>query len=501
MEPFNIRPLNVDSFIKEKGLLEVTSQLIWEPSTTNLHPDGLYSEGIFGQIGSPERFAKIGYLSLNTKILAPLIFKNVLDLKSMYRDLMEGKIYAKFDTKLKEFLPCEKTTVGADTGYSFFMEHFEELKFAANSSHTRTMKVKVVNMAREQKSAVIERMLILPAGLRDIRQTGDKYEVEEINKIYTSILALASEVNSSLSSPAFARIYDGVKFNIQLKVYELYETHKNFFEGKSGFAQRRYARRGLAYGTRNVISGADMTADHPDDERFLKHYETVAGLFQAVKMYQPLIINQLRTLFYGQVFSQGTLRVAGINPSNYNIEYVEVSDAEITRNLSSSSMEDLINSFQNVHMRNKPVSFKGVDNKLYWLFLVYDQIDPLDKDKIYLLRNVHDFTEFMEQKRHSVDRSRIRPLTYVEMFYLAAFRASRDKFSTLTRYPAIELGSIYPTKTKVVSTLPSRYVKFSSQYKDDYFVPLPFYPVLDAPYADSTVFHPCHAAGLGADYD
>ncbi len=500
-DPFNITPLHVDNFIKAKGLLEVTSHLIWEPSSTNLHPDGLFSEGIFGQIGSSERFSKIGYISLNTRVLAPVIFKNVVDLKPMYSEIMAGKIYAKFNDELGEFIPCDKATVGADTGFTFFIDHFEKLVFPTTASHTRQTKIKVIEKAKSMGCAIIERMLVLPAGLRDIKQTGDSYEIEEINKVYSSLLSLSMEVKNGLTSAFLAKIYDGIKYNIQLKVYELYDNHKTFLEGKAGFGQRRYSRRGLAYGTRNVVTGANMQGASPDDSTYLKHDETAIGLFQAAKMFQPLVINQLRSIFYGQIFAQGILRVPAIDPKTKKIIYIEITDQEIDRVLSSNSLEDLINNFQNVHMRTKPVSVKDANDKYYWLFLVYDEPGTTGDDKIYILRNVDDFVEFMESKQHHVDQTRIRPLTYLEMFYLSVYRATAGKFCTITRYPAIEMGSIYPSRVKVTTTLPSRRVRFASQYKDDYFIELPCYPILGNPYADSTVFHPSQRAGMGADYD
>lgn len=510
-QPFNIWPMNVAQYIKEHELLEVSSYLTWEPSSTNLHPDGLYSEGIFGQIGSSERISKLGYISLNTKILTPFVFKNVIDLKPMYSDLMQGKIYATFDERLGEFVPCDKETVGCDTGYTYFIEHFEYLKFAQTSSHTRTNKIKAIEKAKAVNAAIIEHILVLPAGLRDIKQEGDRYVTEEINKIYTSLLSLCSEVRSSFNSPSLTKLYDGVKYNIQLKVFELYSSHKEFLSGKSGFGQRRYARRALAYGSRNVITGANMQAKTVEDSDFLKHDETLLPLFQAAKMYQPLVINQLREIFYSQIFSLGATRIAAINTKTLTIEYIDVNDKEITNALSSEGMENLINMFQNVHMREKPVIVRDTVDKFYYLFLVYDTYDPeqtnIDpyhqyKDQIYILRNVDDFATFMKEHRNiDIDRQKIRPLTYLEMMYLAVYRATRDKHCTITRYPAIEMGSIYPSRAKIGSTIPSRMVEFSSQYQDERVVELPCYPILSKPYLDSVVVHPSQVRGLGADYD
>ena len=69
-------------------------------------------------------------------------------MKSIYSDIMEGKVYATFDKKLGDFVPCDKTFVGGNTGYTFFLSHFEDLKFVHTNSHTRASKIKVIEKAR-----------------------------------------------------------------------------------------------------------------------------------------------------------------------------------------------------------------------------------------------------------------------------------------------------------------------------------------------------------------
>lgn len=495
--PVNIWPLHPEKYIKEHGLIEVTSYLTWEPSSSNLHPDGLFSEGIFGQLGSPERLSTMGFISLNTPILSPLAYKNVNDLKGLYVRIMSGQQYAIFDEKLKDFLPCDKTEVGCDTGYTFFLSRFNDLKFAHNKSELRSQKILTIEKMKEMDAAIVRQVLVLPAGIRDIKQTGDRFEVEEINKVYTSILSLASEVKQSTSNPLLDKVYDGVRYNIQLKVYELFLTHKNFFDGKTGYGQRRYARRGLAWGTRNVITAANMSAESVDDQTFLKQNETLVPVFQAAKAFQPAVISQLRELFYSQIFSMGVTRVAGIDTKTFNIEYIDVTDTEVTKALSSAGLEELIVMFQNVHMREKPVIIRDVNNKFYYLFLVYD-----NNNEIYVLRNVNDFSTFMkENKNHEVDTSKIRPLTYVEMMYFATYKAVLGRHVTVTRYPAIEIGSIYPSKVKIGTTVPSKKVKFTSQYQEDYSIELPHYPIVGNSYIDSVVIHTSQNKGLDADYD
>lgn len=500
--PFNIWPMQIDDFIKKNFIQEVTSQMIYEPSSTNFHPDGFFSEQIFGELGSPTRLNKLGYISLNTDILPPLIYKNTIDLKPIYDSIMQGKTYAIYNEDLHRFDICTKDTLNAETGYAFFIKHFNDIQFDQTASARRTNKIKAIEKAKEVNATIVNKMLIAPAGIRDIREDHGRIAIEEINKYYNSLLSISQEVKNSLINPILARFYDGIKYNIQLKVYEIYKYWENFLDGKTGFAQRRYARRGIAWGTRNVVTSAEMTGTDPSDPTYLKHQESIIPIFQAAKAFQPLVIFQLRSLFYNQIFTFGSTRVAAINPLTKKIEYIEVSDNEVTKALSNQMGEDIINMFQNTNIRLKPVTIKDKEDNKYWLFLIYDT-----GDEIYVLRNIDDFQAFMTKNRstdgkpYPLDMNKLRPITYLEMMYFATYFATRDKYCTITRYPAIELGSIYPTKVKIGTTIPSREVYFTSQYEQDYDVILPHYPILGNAYLDSTIFHPSQAAGLGADYD
>ena len=70
---------------------------------------------------------------------------------------------------------------------------------------------------------------------------------------------------------------------------------------------------------------------------------------------------------------------------------------------------------------------------------------------------------------------------------------------TITRYPAIEPGSIFPSKVHLVSTKPGRIVTFRSSVGNDF--QFPEYPIIGARSVDSTILHPSRLAGLDADFD
>lgn len=493
--PFNFWTMDPDQFILRNSLKEVTSQMIFEPSSNHFHPEGLFSEEIFGQLGSASRISTLGYINLNTDVLAPVIYKNVIDLKPIYASIMQGKTAAIWNEKTKQFDICTKDFEGADTGYAFFLSHFNELVFDKTSSPTRNNKITTINKARASKTAIVNKLIVSPAGIRDVKEERGKIAVEEVNKLYKTILAMSQEVKNSLNNPFMAKFYDGIKYNLQLKIYEIYAYWGNFLDGKTGFAQRRYARRAIAYGTRNVVTSAEMTGTSPNDPTFLKHNETLLPIFQAAKAFQPLVIHAIRTYFFNTIFTFGSVNVSVIDPETKQLVYAEIKDSELTKALSTELAEDTISMFQNTETRLEPVTIRDKNDKAYWMYLIYDTGDTVE-----VFRNLDDFKEryerFNPNKKLNMDY--VRPLTYLEMMYLAVEQATNNKYVTVTRYPAIEIGSIYPSKARIGSTVPSREVIYKV---NNYDIPLPHYPILGNAYLDSTVFHPSQAAGLGADYD
>jgi len=641
--PVRLWPMHVDKFVEYNFIKEVSSLMMYTPSSTIFHPQGLYSEEIFGQIGSTERLSKLGYIDLHTEVLAPTIFKSVCDVNSSYDEIMKGNQYAVYNKDTHVFDLATKDTKDADTGFTFFMKYFKTLKFIRNESVTRNNKISVIEKAQKEDSYKISKMIVSPAGWRDIRvDSSGHIEVEEINKHYSTLIAMSGEINVGVVTPAIITFFDNIKYNIQIKVLEIYNYFKNMFEGKYGFGQNQYSKRSVALGTRNVISGATLIAKSPDSPEFIKYDETMIPLYQAASQYMPLVVNKLNTLHTSQIYTFGSTNIPAIDPDTFKIKYIEVTPGDVTDAISPESKVKFINNFKNIETRQEPVSVKDINGKEYYLWLVYDL-----GDKIYLFRNIDDleilltendnklnkeinirkinhlshldelnlhkdeyvilastsmiaqglldsntdidvvvlpdtlrrlilnnnlkprsdlpnvfnneqgtidisdgsdgvlldfhtafsnseviggyrfltvnglklFYEKLYQARQKpkykdvlnilnkylesgkIDLTKVRPLTKIELLYIATVEATFDKFTTITRYPAIEVGSIYPSKPKVMSTQPSRVVKLVSQYSNESLT-LSNYPILGVDsYADSLIIHPAKTTGLGGDYD
>lgn len=491
LDPVRIWLMDVPKFIRENKCQPVTSVFIRETTTNEFKHDGLFSEDIFGQINTPERLIRFGYVDLRTKILHPLVYIDIVKLKAFYGEIMARKAYAVFNPDTREFVRASEDDEDADTGYQFFMSHLDDLKFEKNKSLKHNEMVDVIE--RHQGKLTLEQCLVMPAGLRDLREDEGKPAADSINKLYSSL------INYTLALPTTkttSDIYDNVRFSIQKKVSEIYQYLFDMIEGKFGFFQRKYGSRNLALGTRNVVSTASMAALSPDDPQYLKMDEIKIPLFQLCKMYTPLIIYNIRMLFLNEVFHITSDQVALIDPETNNLVYQPIDEDEKSRFLSSEGIEKMIDLFRDPEFRFTPVVVYNEEGKGYYLYMVYD-----DTEVIYLTRSVSEVINKIKDKVGVYDPQKLRPLTYAEMFYIAAYRATYDKTSLITRYPAIEVGSEVPNRVHLISTNPARKINLFSTMDDDNWIMLPEYPIINNTFVDSLIPHPQILGGLGMDFD
>lgn len=486
--PFNVQIIDVDAYVKQFNILPVTSFAIKEASESTYHPSGLFSEQIFGQIGTPQRLIRFGYIDLHSQIIQPIIFKNLVKLDALYDNVMAGRSFATFDESTGFLNAADITDEGADTGFQFFISILPKLKFRTTTSSLRNDRIEVIEKYRDL--IICDKLLVMPAGLRDIRDEEGRISQEDINGLYRSVMSYASQIPSGTTSS----IFDSFRYNLQHKVEEIYDYIKNLMDGKKAFLQGNYTRRKIAGGTRNVISAAQYAAKTPTDPQILHSDETQVGLFQALKANQPKCEYIIRTVYLNTIFSGDSNQVALTNPDTYELEYVEVPRKELKLFTDPDAIDKMINRFRNVEIRNDPISITLEDGSIRYLHMVYDT-----GTDVYYFRNL---PEFRRAYKREIDMSYIRPMTWTEMFYVVAVFAYAGCHGFVTRYPVIEDGSCFPTKVKLATTIPSRVVAFRKNV-DDMSPPvtLAAYPILGNPYQDTLVLHASRLKGLGADHD
>jgi hypothetical protein len=249
-------------------------------------------------------------------------------------------------------------------------------------------------------------------------------------------------------------------------------------------------------GTRNVISVASYITQRPDDPQALNPNATKVGVFQTMKALQPLIVHGFRTIFINPVFGESSSQnVPLIHPKTYLLSYQTITEEERLKFTSAEQIDNWISRFRNIDMRDHPIIVRDVDNKPFYLCLVYDE-----GDKITLFRSITDLKSMLGETK--IDMLRVHPITWIETFYLITANAAKGRHGFVTRYPVLHDTSCYPTTIHVASTTPARVVTLVNLL-DPEAEPIvyPEYPILGSPYLDTVVPHSARLSGLGGDFD
>lgn len=402
-DPFNIRILDPDKFIESRGCLPVTSYSMFEPSTSKFHQDGLYSELIFGQVGSSARLVNRGYISLRTKIITPHLFKQILTLKkTLLTPIIEGTSYAYFDEETKMFVKTTPDDPKGNTGYSFFLSKIKDVQFVDTGSVTTKNKIDLLEKYKDQ--LFMNKMIVIAAGLRDVKIKNGRPTSEDINKLYLHLLSLANAM------PEFETedpIYDSIRYQIQMKVVEIYDYLRNVMDDKKGFGQGRYSSRDVAYSNRNVITGTVISdMETPDNNTMPSIDDMIVPLFQGIKGAAPAVAHQLKNWFAEYVSDQ-TSTAYLIDPDTYQLVVCEVDPDELRKYTSIDGMHKIINDFRDANVHFLPVTITATgpsgQTKPYLVSLVYDT-----DDTVRYFRNKDEFKEaFAKRSRYRTDFSKL----------------------------------------------------------------------------------------------
>ena len=484
--------MNIDEYIKENNLPYVTSPNIFEPNSNKFHPTGLFSEELFGPVTDMRRFTTEAAIALNTTIIHPIIFSMVIEPKDLLTGIMSGKKYGAFDEETHTFKLSDAESKGAGTGFSFFLRYVDKLTKAAEPDSLRAKNIHKLFL-KYQDILLIKEIICLPAGLRDLDLKSPRLSKDDINKIYLNILNLTAGLSRhSLSEDP---IFDGIRYQIQAKVAELYHYLEDIMGGKGGFMQKHYGARRIAYSTRNVISVPVMDADTPDDPTILKADETMIPILNLVKDFQPFFVNYVKNRLYGEIFMHGaTEHIPVTNPNTFGIEYINVSSAEKNKYNTVDGVTRVLNRFKHVGFRESPVSISNIMHKDYWLLLTYKH-----EDIVFIGKSVDDLKELVTGHNLTYDNSVVQPMRWVEALYLAGVEIATGKHCLITRYPVLGDGSIYPSKIHPISTNPSKSV--TVMFGGGSQIEVPHYPIIGSTYYESAIIHPSKLAGLDADFD
>jgi len=505
--PFNIEIMKVDGKLV-KAMRPVTTTdimgssgqsivpddkktLTWSGETkisSNFNPDGLFSTEIFGRIGEPERDQRFSFIDIKASVFHPIIYRNLISIKKLYKEIMEGKTYVIWNDEEKDFEVSDE--IDGSTGFQLLLDHWEDIKLKQTKSVDRKIKIKLIEKYKDR--ALVNKVLVMPAGLRDIRANSDnRLEFDEINDIYRRLVGISKTISGtgkSIESPAmnYSRVQLQKAFN------EIFDTVENMLkgDGKNGFMQAKWAKRKIHNGTRNVISSMETSKITLGGKDTPSGLDTVMGLYQLIKGTLELTIHQLRSSYLNEIFGVGDTgsMIGLVDPVTLKKDLVHLKPEFIDKWTTIDGIKKIINGFAKKENRFNPIMIED-----RYLSLIYKGPDKTFK----IFSDINDLPE-------GFDKKYVEPLTYIELIYLSGYRKWNDLKVMVSRYPVTGLGSAYPSNVYVKTTVNTE----SRAELDQNWQPIgedhvayEFPTKEPMEYIDSLVISPTRMNGLGADFD
>lgn len=430
--PFNIGILTLKD-TDLQGMRPVKVLDIFAGGSKDFHPDGLFSIQTFGKAGEEKRNRLFSYIDFKLKVFHPTIFKSIVDLKSLYKEILSGKAYAIWDPKLKDFV--KSTIIEGETGYSFFVKHFKDIVYEERDSAQRTFSIKLVE--KNKDVALFSKLVVMPAGLRDytIDDNGKPSE-DEINPLYRRVLGIAATLeNVNLSSNE--SYLDTTRWNLQLAIQEIYDYIISLIEGKRKLMLGRFATRKIMDTTRNVITSPISEVTELGGSKSVSCNESILGLYQYLRCIMPIAVKLIRDNFSSKIFTGPNTPATLIDPKTLKKTLVDIDSDIYDEWMTYEGVEKLCARFKEEDIRHDVLQYKG-----FYFALLYKGPDMSYK----VFQDIDELPD-------SYSREDVYPITYAEALFLSVYKQAPLTYGFLTRYPITGLGSIYPCGLYLRSTV------------------------------------------------
>ena len=434
--------LDVDKFIKVNNLKEVYDPVFFNGPTPSEH--GLLSNEIFG-ITKSERAGIYAYIDLGGYFLHPLAYKTLKKLNSKIENIVHG-IDTYSITETGEIVQDDN----GNTGIDWLKKNFSKIKFTKNDSRSRNLKIDFINM--ESDKIWINKYIVIPAYYRDVDTKQASIGVGEINKLYSSLIIASKSLKETANYGL--TLSDATKGRIQNTLVQIFDwfgqgttingqkTSGNL-PGKTGLIKRGALYKTVDYSVRLVMSAPDLEAENIED--LMVDMDHAAEPLAAVLCnFKPFIIFWLRRFFENEFAGKYEYPILSKNGEAISVPILDY-QIMFSDNILNSQIERFIHGYSN---RFIPIDVPVDMEELA-------KINKSRKEKINL-DNIHMMIDYRLEsiKNDSTSKEMIhRPLTWCDLFYIAACEVTEDKMVLITRFPIDSYLNQFPSKIRVKSTV------------------------------------------------
>ena len=427
---FKIDPLDPMKLIKVNDLKEVTNPIAFARNNVPTS-DGLISNEIFG-ITKFDRSNTYAYLSLGDWFMHPLHYRIWSKMDSNIKSIIHETDFYKINSNGELVKDPE-----GDTGINWLRKNIDKINIKRTGSSKRDKNIQFLKNNKD--TMFINNFIIIPAYYRDANTTTGKPGLNEINKLYQSLIIAIRSLKDSvdygftLSGATRGRIQEQL-----LTIYEWFSGSNSYdfknavgIPGKFGIMTRSNLNKTTDYAARLVLSAPELKVEKMDDLLVDLDHSAVP-LAAVCSAFMPFIQFHIRRFFENEF--------SGVNKypfqnANGEIEYIEIDDYQI--NFSDDVIKSELNLFQHGYAdRFRPIEIPNkIGEKVFMHFKGYNI-----KDENFNIKN--------PGQMNIVERR----LTWLDIIYQAAMEVVKDKHVLITRYPIDSYFNQFPTKVNISST-------------------------------------------------
>jgi len=268
-----IKILNLDKF--SKNLKPVTSPDIFSGSSAseNFHPNGVYSELIFGPLESADRMKTFAYINLNAHVIHPVMLNILIRLDRKILNYISTLSY--FD------INDDGELIEVDdgmTGLSSIISNFSKIKFRGGTPDRERL-IQLVNKVYSDGNLFINKIPVIPPFYREIyKDQNNVWVIDELNEIYSSIIRKSLSIKAQSHSTGV--LSELLFYGIQKAVNTHHDYIKNKVEKKTGIIRNKLMGKRVDFSAYGVIT----------TEPSIKPNEIGVPLRAAVSLFEPFIL-------------------------------------------------------------------------------------------------------------------------------------------------------------------------------------------------------------------
>ena len=246
-----IKVLNINQFFKEvdhAGPI-TTSQLFLSKTVATPHPNGLYSEELFGISGSKEQANTYSWIELNTHVIHPVIYDILTKrIERKITSLLSGDISFSLDDNgiLRE------DPNGNITGMNSLYEHRHELRFRRGEDEEgdRNKIIDMIEYNLATENFFIDKLLVIPPFYRQYSaMESGEIAVSEITKLYSRVVMLSNQLKAISGI-----LNDILSYQMQNLLLNLLELIRTKISKKEGLIRSFMLGKRVDFSARAVIS-------------------------------------------------------------------------------------------------------------------------------------------------------------------------------------------------------------------------------------------------------